>query len=485
MNHPFAVAQRVVGVLLMLFSATMLLPVLVALFYGDGEADAFLSGFGITLAAGFIAWWPARRIRKEIKLRDAFLVVVLFWAVLGLFGSLPLFLAERPDMTVTDAVFEGLSGLTTTGATVLTGLDTLPHAVLFWRQLLQWLGGMGIIVLAVAILPMLGIGGMQLYRAETPGPIKDSKLTPRIQETAKTLWYLYAGMTVVCALVYWFAGMTPFDAVGLAFSSIATGGFSTHDLSLGHHDDPVIELAAVFAMLVGSVNFALHFTAWRTADLRTYWRDAEARTFLTMVVGATTLVGAYLLYAGTYGDPAEAFIKALFQVVSIGTTTGFTTTDYTLWPAFLPMLLLLGSFVGGCGGSTTGGIKVVRFVLLLKQGLREVTRLIHPNAELPVKLGGRVMPPHVIEAVWGFFAAYIGVYVLMFLLLLLTGLDEVSAFSAVAACLNNLGPGLGEVSSNMASVTDPGKWLLCLAMLMGRLEIFTLLVIFSPAFWRR
>jgi len=485
LNYHFAVVQRVLGVLLMIFSTSMLVPLIMALAYGDGEADAFAVGFAITLATGLLAWLPTRHVRRELKIRDGFLVVVLFWMVLSLFGAVPLYLAERPDMGITDAVFEAVSGLTTTGATVLTGLDTLPHAILFWRQLLHWMGGMGIIVLAVAVLPMLGVGGMQLYRAETPGPIKDSKLTPRIRETAKALWYLYVSLTAICALVFWFGGMTPFDAISHAFSAIATGGFSNHDLSLGHHDDALIELSAIIAMIIGSISFGIHFAAWRGANPLTYWRDSETRVFLIMIVGATLMATFVLLIAGTYVALPEAVIKSMFQVVSIGTTTGFTTTDYSLWPSFLPMFLLLGSFVGGCAGSTTGGMKVVRFVLLAKQGTREITRLVHPNAEIPVKMGGKIIPDRVIQAVWGFFAVYVTVFAVMFLILLANGLSELTAFSAVAATLNNLGPGLGEVSSNMAGLPGLSKWVLCMAMLLGRLEIFTLLVILTPAFWRR
>lgn len=484
-NYHFAVVQRMLGVLLMIFSTSMLVPLVIALAYGDGEAGAFATGFAITLATGLLAWLPTRHVRRELKTRDGFLVVVLFWMVLSLFGAVPLYLAERPDMALTDAVFEAVSGLTTTGATVLTGLDTLPHAILFWRQLLHWMGGMGIIVLAVAVLPMLGVGGMQLYRAETPGPIKDSKLTPRIRETAKALWYLYVSLTAICALVFWIGGMTPFDAISHAFSAIATGGFSNHDLSLGHHDDALIELSAIVAMIIGSISFGIHFAAWREADPLAYWRDSETRVFLTMVLAATLLATFVLLTAGTYVELPEAAIKSIFQVVSIGTTTGFTTTDYSLWPSFLPMFLLLGSFVGGCAGSTTGGIKVVRFVLLAKQGSREISRLVHPSAEIPIKMGGKIIPDRVIQAVWGFFAVYVTVFSVMFLVLLANGLGELTAFSAVAATLNNLGPGLGEVSSNMASLPGLSKWVLCMAMLLGRLEIFTLLVILTPEFWRQ
>ncbi|MGB7756153.1 MAG: TrkH family potassium uptake protein [Salinisphaera sp.] len=485
LNYYYAVVQRVLGLLLMIFSVSMLAPIVVAFIYGDGEIEAFAIGFAITLATGLAAWLPSRHVQRELKIRDGFLVVVLFWMVLSLFGAIPLWLATRPDMSFTDAAFESVSGLTTTGATVLTGLDTLPHAILFWRVLLHWMGGMGIIVLAVAVLPMLGVGGMQLYRAETPGPIKDSKLTPRIRETAKALWYLYVSLTLFCALLFWAAGTTPFDAISDAFSAIATGGFSNHDLSLGYHDSPVIELAAIVSMLIGSISFGMHFSIWRSANPLGYWRDSETRTFLIMVIAATVVATIVLLASGTYVDAPDAVIKALFQVLSIGTTTGFTTTDYTIWPSFLPMFLLLGSFIGGCAGSTTGGMKVVRFILLAKQGTREISRLVHPNAEIPIKMGGKVIPDRVVHAVWGFFSVYVTVFAVIFLILLSTGLNELTSFSAVAATINNVGPGLGAVASNMAGIPKLAKWVLCLSMLLGRLEVFTLLVILTPAFWRR
>jgi trk system potassium uptake protein TrkH len=420
-----------------------------------------------------------------LKLRDGFLVVVAFWIVLGLFGAIPLFLSEQPQLSVTDAVFESISGLTTTGATVILGLDALPRGILYYRQQLQWLGGMGIVVLAVAVLPMLGVGGMQLYRAETPGPMKDSKLTPRITETAKALWLIYFGLTVACGLSYWLAGMSLFDAIGHAFSTVAIGGFSTHDASIGYYNSIAVQCIAILFMLLSGVNFALHYSAWRSASPKTYFRDPEFRAFLSLVLAITLISTLYLFATRTYDDMGAALINALFQVVSIGTTTGFTTADYAHWPSFLPMMLLLGSFVGGCAGSTAGGIKVIRFLLLAKQGIREINRLIHPSAEIPVKIGDKVVSSHVVQAVWGFFAAYMSLYALMYLIMLATGLDEVTAFSAVAACLNNLGPGLGEVASNFAILNNPAKWVLVGAMLLGRLEIFTLLVVFSPMFWRK
>jgi trk system potassium uptake protein TrkH len=476
--------QKILGLLLMLFSLTMLPPALVSLFYEDGTATPFLKAFAALLGLGVLIWLPVCKRREELKLRDGFLVVVLFWSVLGLAGSLPFVLSTHPHLSLTDAVFESISGLTTTGATVIVGLDNLPPAILYYRQQLQWLGGMGIIVLAVAVLPMLGIGGMQLYRAETPGPMKDNKLTPRITETAKALWYIYLGLTIACALAYWLAGMTPFDAIGHAFSTVAIGGFSTHDASIGYFESALIEMIAVVFMLISGVNFALHFIAWNRRRLHGYWVDSEFRFYLALM-GATTaavILGLYL--TGTYAGWGESFTQGLFHTVSIATTTGFTTTAFYEWPAFLGILLLFSSFVGGCAGSTGGGIKVIRFLLLIKQGLREIDRLIHPNAQLPVRVGGRSVNHRVVDAVWGFFSLYVASFTLMYLALATTGLDLTTAFSAVAASINNLGPGLGEVGAHFADLNSPAKWILCFAMLLGRLEIFTLLVLLSPTFWR-
>ncbi|MFK8018097.1 MAG: TrkH family potassium uptake protein [Gammaproteobacteria bacterium] len=480
-----SVVQRIVGLLLMIFSVTMLPPVVVSAIYRDGGALAFMGGFGLTLATGFVIWFPVRRATLDMRLRDGFLVVAGFWVVLGMFGALPLYLSQQPTLSFTDAVFESISGLTTTGATVLVGLDKLPHAILFYRQQLQWLGGMGIIVLAVAILPMLGVGGMQLYRAETPGPVKDSKMTPRVTETAKALWYIYLAITLFCAVAYWAAGMSVFDAIGHSFSTVAIGGFSTHDASIGYFNNVMIEMIAVVFMFIAGVNFSLHFLAWRDARVRDYFRDPEFRAYTFILGMVTTIVFAGLFFTQEYASLAEAFTKGIFQAVSIGTTTGFTTANYAVWPGYLPMLLLMASFVGGCAGSTGGGMKVIRWLLIYKQGVREINRLVHPSAEIPVKLGRKAVPDRVIEAVWGFFSVYTVLFVLMILVLMFSGLDQVTAFSAVAASLNNLGPGLGDVSSNFSSVPDAAKWVSMGAMLLGRLEIFTLLVLFSPAFWRR
>ncbi len=482
----FTVVQRILGLLLMLFSTTMLPPVGISFLYRDGVAEPFLLAFALTFVTGALLWYPVHRVRRDLRLRDGFLVVVLFWTVLGVFGALPLALGTSPNLSVTDAIFESVSGLTTTGATVITGIDTLPKSILYYRQQLQWLGGMGIIVLAVAILPMLGVGGMQLYRAETPGPMKDTKLTPRITETAKTLWYIYLGLTVSCALAYWVAGMDLFDAVGHAFSTVAIGGFSTHDASMGFfHDTPLIEIIAIVFMLLSGTNFALHFVAWRRLSVTPYTQDSEFRTYLTILGLVAAITSVYLYITQVYSEPDAALLHGVFQAVSIGTTTGFTTAAYHTWPGFLPVMLLFTSFIGGCAFSTAGGMKVIRFLLLLKQGTREIVRLVHPNAVIPIKVGGKALSNRVVDSVWGFFATYVAVFTILLLLIMATGLDQITAFSAVAASINNLGPGLGEVGLHYGGLPDFAKWLLCFAMLLGRLEIFTLLVLLTPAFWRK
>ena len=481
----YAVIQRITGLLMILFSTTMIPPVLIGAADRDGSFAPFAIALSLLVAAGFTLWFPVRERKNELKLRDGFMIVVAFWVVLGLSGAIPLALLEFPFMSFTDAVFESMSGLTTTGATVITGIDELPRSVLFYRQELQWLGGMGIIVLAVAILPMLGIGGMQLYRAEFPGPIKDAKLTPRIHETAKILWYIYLSLTVACALSYWLAGMGLFDAIGHSFSTVSIGGFSTHDLSIGYYNSSLINAIAVFFMVIAGVNFTLHFHAWRSMSLRGYLMDSELKAYLRILAGMCIISSVYLVMEDVYENRLTAVTHGIFQTVSIVTTTGFTTTSYHNWPTFLPVLLIFGSFIGACAGSTCGGLKVIRILLLFKQGMREIRRLIHPNALIKVKLGARPVDEPIINAVWGFFASYTAVFAILMLVLMATGLDQVTAFSAMAACLNNLGPGLGEVSVNYGDINPAAKWVLCLAMLLGRLEIFTLLVLLAPSFWRK
>ncbi len=520
-----SMVQHIFGRLLMLFSLTMLPPVFVALIEhlgaGGGFTDfthasaewlPFVEAFALTLAVGFIAYLPSRNAKKDLRLRDGFLIVALFWVLLGMFGSLPFYLANVPALSFTDAVFESMSGLTTTGATILVGLDELPRSILYYRQQLQWLGGMGIIILAVAVLPMLGVGGMQLYRAETPGPVKDTKLTARIADTARSLWWIYLGLTIVCGVAYYLAGMSGFDALAHSFSTVAIGGFSTHDASIGYFESRRIELIAIVFMFIAAINFSLHyysvkdfrllhflktsiryrlnFSQLRSRDLPRmhmghYGLDPEFRAFVTVLGLATVGTLIALLWSEVYDDPLDTLMAGLFQVVSIGTTTGFTTANYATWPGAVPVLLIFMSFIGGCAGSTAGGMKVIRWLLIYKQGLREVGRLVHPSAEIPVKLGSRAVPYRVVDAVWGFFSVYVVLFALMMTVMMSTGMNQVSAFAAVAACLNNLGPGLGEVSANFRSVPDTAKWVGVVAMVLGRLEIFTLLVLVTPSFWRR
>ncbi|MGQ8367043.1 TrkH family potassium uptake protein [Glaciecola sp. 1036] len=475
---------RILGLLVALFSATMLPPALISLIYEDGGGLAFVTAFFLSLFTGLLFWYPNRRVRADLRAKEGFLIVVLFWTVLASFGALPFALLNQPSMTITDSLFESFSGLTTTGATVIEGIEFLPKAVQFYRQQLQWLGGMGIIVLAVAILPILGVGGMQLYRAETPGPVKDSKMTPRIADTAKHLWYIYLSLTIACSVAYWLAGMNMFDAVCHSFSTIAIGGFSTYDASLGYFDSVAVNLVCVVFLWIAALNFALHYSAVHGRNIRNYFRDPECRSFFSIQFGLITVCFLVLVNYQVYDSAEVALDQALIQAVSISTTAGFATENFSAWPAFLPILLIFSSFIGGCAGSTGGGLKVIRVLLLFLQGKREIDRLIHPKAVYAVKLGDRAMPNRVVEAVWGFFAAYAIVFVFIMIGLIGTGLDNISAFSATAATLNNLGPGLGTVAGTYAEVSDPGKWLLVVAMLFGRLEVFSLLVLFSPTFWR-
>ena len=479
----FSAVLRIAGLLLMLFSFTMLTPLPFSWYYGEATAYVFLAAFGLTFAGGLLAWLPVARTRQELRIREGFLVTAVFYLSLGLFGALPLWLEAGAWASFTDAAFESFSGLTTTGATVATGLDDLPRSILIYRQQLQWLGGMGIIILAIAILPMLGVGGMQLYRTEMPGPVKDTKLTPRIAETAKALWYIYLGLTTACAFGFWAAGMSPFDALAHSFSTVSIGGYSTYDASMGHFDSAAIESVAIVFMVLCGINFGLHFAVWNRRAPWLYLRDVEARAYVALLAGIAAITVALLL-STTGADRGEAWRDGVFQTVSIATTTGFTTTEFSAWPGVLPFLIFFAAFTGACAGSTGGGLKVVRVLLIILQGLREVRRLIHPHSVIPVKLGSAVVPDRVVDAIWGFFSAWVVAFMMIMVGLLATGLDFLTAFSAVGACLTNLGPGLGEVAAHYGDIPVAAKWLLCIAMLLGRLEVFTILVLITPAFWR-
>lgn len=479
----FRAITRIVGLLVILFSGTMIIPGLVALIYRDGAGRAFTQTFFVALAIGSMLWWPNRKEKGELKSREGFLIVVLFWTVLGSVGALPFIFAESPNLTITDAFFESFSGLTTTGATTLVGLDSLPHAILFYRQMLQWFGGMGIIVLAVAILPILGVGGMQLYRAEMPGPLKDNKMRPRIAETAKTLWLIYVLLTVACALALWFAGMPAFDAIGHSFATIAIGGFSTHDASVGYFDSPTINTIIAIFLLISGCNYGLHFSLLSGRSLKVYWRDPEFRMFIGVQLTLVAVCTLVLWIHNTYGSALTTINQAFSRWYR---WRRLPDLPRTVLPAgrcscrCCCCVLLLSAAVPVDGG----GLKVIRILLLFKQGNRELKRLVHPNAVYSIKLGNRALPERILEAVWGFFSAYALVFIISMLAIIATGVDDFSAFASVVATLNNLGPGLGVVADNFASMNPVAKWILIANMLFGRLEVFTLLVLFTPTFWR-
>jgi trk system potassium uptake protein TrkH len=477
---------NVLSRVLLLFAASMALPWGLSYVLGDGAHRAFGYSLGATLASALILWLVTFRERRELQVRDGFLLVVLVWTVLPAFATLPLLLT-LPDLSFTDAYFEAVSGLTASGATVLAGLDALPPSINVWRGFMIWLGGMGVIVLAVAILPLLGVGGSQLFKAETPTPMKDTKLTPRIAETAKGLWLVYVGFTVACVLAYWLAGMSDLDALMHGFTTMGLGGFSTHDASYAYWDSPAIEAVAIAFMLVAAINFATHFLAWRRLSGRAYRRDPEAKAMLLVLLVAVVLIAGYLLLAGVYDDFGTALRYSAFNVVSVATTTGYASTDYGSWPIFAPLVMLfLSSFVS-CSGSTGSGMKMVRAEILFKQLFRELLRTIHPRIYSPVKLADMPVSNATVFAVLAYLFVYVSSVIVITLLLTASGLDVISSFSAGVASLNNTGPGLGEVgpATTYANLNDTQTWICAFAMLLGRLELFTLLVVLTPAFWRK
>ncbi len=474
---------RLFGILLVLYSLNFLPSIGVAYYYGDGQEGIFYISFLLTLTAGALLWLPNWHAHQELSVRDGFLVVTLFWALLGVVGALPFMIGLH--WSLTDAVFESISGFTTTGATVIaSGIDQLPPSIQYHRQQLNFLGGMGIVVLAVAVLPMLGVGGMQLYRAETSGVTKNEKLTPRIAETARSLWLVYFALTAACALAFWAAGMSLFDAIGHSYAAVGTGGFSTHDASFGYWNSPLIDGIGIFFMLAGGANFAVHFLVWQRRSLWPLLRDSEVRAFGLIFLVSSLFVAATLALTGTYDNGWQALRHGAFQVASILTSTGFTTAVFADWPLYLPLVLVTLSFIGGCAGSTAGGIKVVRIQLLGKLGLRQLFLLAHPQAISHIKLGRRTVSDQIMFSVWGFYVLYISSTLLLTIAMMGAGLDFVSAFGAVQATINLCGPGLGKVAVTYAEVNDTVKWLGSFAMLLGRLEIFTLLILFLPAYWR-
>ena len=477
---------NVLSRVLLLFAASMVLPWGISLMLGDGAHLAFAYSLAASLAAALGLWLVSFRERRELQVRDGFLLVALVWTVLPAFATLPL-LFSIDELSFTDAYFEAVSGLTASGATVLTGLDELAPSVNIWRGLMIWLGGMGVIVLAVAILPLLGVGGSQLFKAETPTPMKDTKLTPRIAETAKGLWLVYVGYTLACVFAYWLAGMNELDALMHGFTTMGLGGFSTHDASFAYWNSPAIEAVAIAFMLVAAINFASHFLAWRRLSVRPYRRDPEAGAMILVLALAVLLVAGYLLLTGVYEDFQTALRYAAFNVVSIATTTGYASTDFGQWPIFAPLVMLFLSSFASCSGSTGSGMKMIRAQILFKQTFRELLRTIHPRVYSPVKLAEVPVSNATVFAVLAYVFMYVSCVIVLTLLLTGSGLDVISGFSAAVASLNNTGPGLGEVgpAGTYATLSDTQTWICSFAMLLGRLEIFTLLVVLTPAFWRR
>jgi trk system potassium uptake protein TrkH len=475
--------------LVMIFASTLLLPMAVSWWTRDGIWFVYLLSMGATVSVGAWLWWSFRVFRRELQPRHGVMLVSLVWLLLPLSASLPLMLAGhylgRP-MTFTHAYFEAVSGLTTAGSTVMSGLDALPMSVNLWRTFLQWMGGMGILILAVAVLPLLGVGGSQLFKAEAAGPVKDTKLTPRMTGTAKGLWGVYAMFSLACTAAYWAGGMSLPDAVMHMFTTVSLGGLSPYDASFGKFQSPLLEAIAVAFMLVASCNFALYFVALRKGDWRGFWRDPELRATLGTVVGCGLVVSLLLWAKGVYG-PLEALRHGMFHTVSLASTTGYATLDYLAWPVFAPVLILLLSGVATSAGSTGGGIKMVRVLILVKQARREMTRLVHPRAVQPVRLGDAVVDNRVIFSVMAFMLVYGATIIGLSMALLLTDLDPLTAFSVVLASVNCAGPGLGLVgpASNYAVLTDLQLWICTLAMLLGRLEILSFMAILTPAFWRR
>jgi trk system potassium uptake protein len=482
----FRAIIQVLGGMLMVFSLTFLLPIIWSVVVTDGALLSFVcSAFG-TAFVGLCMWLPNRRHKQELQPRDGCLLVVLGWLLMAAAATIPLMLQIK-DLSFTDAYFETMSGLTTTGATVLTGLEKLPQSVNIWRHALNWYGGMGIIVLAVAILPLLGVGGMQLYKAETPGPMKEGKLTPRITQTAKYLWLVYAGITALCCLSLMFAGMDFFEALCHSFSAMALGGFSTRDGSVGDFNSLAIELVLVFFMMVAVLNFATHFLAISKRSFKPYKIDPEAVPVLVVILGSCVMLGFVLWTKGTYSDFWTALRHATFNTVSIATSSGFMSQDFDKWPIFTSMWMYLLCATCASAGSTGGGIKMIRTLILCRQALRELLRMVHPRVVNPMILNGSVIDNKVVLAVMGYMLLYGATLVALTMALLLTDLDFVTSFTAIIACLNNAGPGLNLVgpASNYQVLTDVQTWVCTIAMFLGRVELLTVFVIFTPHFWRR
>jgi trk system potassium uptake protein TrkH len=474
---------KLLGLLCIIFSIFVLPPIAISLWYQDGEIIDLLMALSIILSLGIVLWVPLRNKTTTLRRKDGFLIVVLFWTIIGVIGAIPFKMAL--NLSFIDAMFESVSGLTTTGATVLHGLDNMQPSILFYRQEIQWFGGMGLVVFALALLPMLGIGGMSLYKAELPGPLKEDKIAPSLYKGVRTLWLIYIGLTAACAFAYWLAGMTPFDAVAHSLSTLSTGGFSTHDASLAYYHNIAIEQVAVVFMLLGATNFTAHYVVLSSKNPLDYFKNTEVKYFFGYVAIIIILATFGLLVFGYFHSFLKSLRYASFEVVSVVTSTGYGIDDFSVWPVSLPALLIMASFIGGCGGSTCGGMKTLRVLILFRLALREIRRLIHPKGIFPVMYEKRAISENLLYSVLGFFSIYIGTYVVLMLAMMALHQDQVTAFSAIATCMNNVGPGLGKVAQSFSSISDGGKVVSIVAMLLGRLEVVSVLVVLSPYYWRK
>ena len=483
MNTPSSVLAKVMGVLMMGFSVTYWVPVFVAWLYGEDESIYFIITFIFMFLSGLIIWLLNRNSKNELRTRHGFILVTLFWTILGLYSAIPLYLIPLLNISFAQATFEAISGFTSAGASILSNLDHMPKSILFYRAQLQFLGGMGIVVLAVAIMPLLGMGGMALYKAETPGPMKDDKLTPRIAQTARALWIVYVILCMACTLAYYIGGMTFFDAITHSFTTVATGGFSNYDKSLAYFNSAFIEWVAIIFMFLGGINFGVHFIAFKTRNFYTYFKDTEFSAYIYCILILSLIIMAVLLSHGIYENWFDAFRTSLLHLVSFMTTTGFSTANYADWPLFVPILLTLSCFLGGCTGSTAGGIKIIRGILLVKQFMREIHRLIHPRAVIHVRIGDKNIDENILGGVWAFLGLYAICTGFLTLVMMGLGLPAVDAFSSIAATLNVTGLGIGGIAKSF-NVGDTGLWVLNFSMLLGRLEIFTVFVLLTPAFWK-
>ena len=467
------------SILVLLFSLSYVFPIVVSLVFNDNSLQLFLPAFIFIGVLGLLGFYFTKGIKRDLTAKDGFVIIVMFWLVLSLAGSIPFYLS---GMSLIDSFFESMSGITTTGATVISNIESLPESLKFYRQLLQWMGGMGLIVLAIAVMPLLGIGGGQLFKTDIPGAMGEQRLTPRIQETAKALWSIYLGLTVLCTIFYTIAGMSFFDAVSHAMSTVSIGGFSTYDNSIGHFNNLTVEIICMVFMLLSAMSFALHyFSIYKSKSLK-YFFDPELRFFVSILL----IIFILALSVNALSAQSNISIRELaFHTVSTVTTTGFGISDTSNWSFSISFLLLIGAFIGACSGSVGGGVKSWRVMIMLNHAYSNIVKMIHPNSVVTLKVGTKSVDDGVATSVWGFFSIYVISFVILLMAVLISGLDLETAFSSVGACLNNLGPGLGLVSENYSEINSFAKGVLAFSMLLGRLEIFTLLIILTPLFWAK